>query len=295
MSNGYDEHSLKSTGAKEAVSSSDAAPMGVAVRDKRFTRSGIGWRSPVSEATSLNPGSIGQNPPPIMFGDDYAGGTAARKRGQVDESKLPWETAQEATAPPIKPRVTLPPSGLDEALPPWLKDKDAKEEKESLPPWLKDKSKEKGDEEKESAQPDVRENWMGEDPEEAPECESFPDEEDAREALSTLAQFVDGNTLKAIQNQIVKQYGDPADETSDGESPFPGFMGEAAMSTKDKNKLPDSAFALPEDRAYPINDLAHARNALARVAQFGSAKEKSRVQSAVYRKFPQLKPGSEKK
>lgn len=84
MANGYDTHSLNATGLEEASSSS--VPM-VAVRDKRFTKSGIGFRS--------------QNA--------YPGGTATGKRGQVDESQRAWETAQEATSPQIKPRDTLPP------------------------------------------------------------------------------------------------------------------------------------------------------------------------------------------
>lgn len=69
---------------------------------------------------------------------------------------------------------------------------------------------------------------------------------------------------------------------------------EAEMTTKQRNRLPKTAFAIPEDRAYPINDLAHARNALARVAQFGSPEEQRRVRNAVYRKFPQLNPNKKK-
>ena len=42
-------------------------------------------------------------------------------------------------------------------------------------------------------------------------------------------------------------------------------------------------------RRYPIHDLAHARNALARVAQYGSTYEKATVKAAVYKKYPRLK------
>ena len=38
------------------------------------------------------------------------------------------------------------------------------------------------------------------------------------------------------------------------------------LSTAQRNKLPDSAFALP-GRRYPIPDAAHARNALARAKE----------------------------
>jgi hypothetical protein len=44
-------------------------------------------------------------------------------------------------------------------------------------------------------------------------------------------------------------------------------------------------FALP-GRRYPINDAAHARNALARVSQHGSSNEKKRVRAAVHRHYP---------
>lgn len=69
-----------------------------------------------------------------------------------------------------------------------------------------------------------------------------------------------------------------------------GDMGEAPLTTQQRNRLPRSAFALPDQRAYPINDLSHARNALARVAQFGTPEEKRKVKAAVYKKYPQLNP-----
>lgn len=273
MANGYDTHSLKATGMNEAASTSDAAPM-VAVRDKRFTRSGIGFRSQAKEAaTSMK---------------DYPGGVANRRRGQVDEAKLPWETAQEATSPQIRPRDTLPPSGMKEALPPWLKGKD--EEREALPPWLR--GKEDGDEEKESRHPGMRENDGWDSP--GRECETgFPNEEDARDALSVLSQFVDGGTLKALQNQIAKQYGEPGEGR--GDAPAPGFMGEAAsalaeapMDAKKRDSLDSSDFALP-GRKYPIDSPERARSALARVKQFGSPEDQRKVKAAVQKKYPNMK------
>lgn len=56
-----------------------------------------------------------------------------------------------------------------------------------------------------------------------------------------------------------------------------------------RKKLSKKAFAEPGKRAYPINDLSHARNALARVSQFGSPTEKATVRRAVKRKFPAVK------
>lgn len=60
-----------------------------------------------------------------------------------------------------------------------------------------------------------------------------------------------------------------------------------ALTTKTRKALPTTAFALP-NRRYPIHDKAHARNALARVAQNGSPAEKAKVRAAVKRKFPSI-------
>ena len=39
------------------------------------------------------------------------------------------------------------------------------------------------------------------------------------------------------------------------------------LTTEARDALPDSAFGLPEIRAYPMPDAAHARNAKARAAE----------------------------
>ena len=41
----------------------------------------------------------------------------------------------------------------------------------------------------------------------------------------------------------------------------------AKLSEKQRDKLPEKAFGLPEERKYPMPDKAHARNAKARAAQ----------------------------
>lgn len=60
----------------------------------------------------------------------------------------------------------------------------------------------------------------------------------------------------------------------------------AKLTAKQRNKMPNSTFAVPSRRAYPVNDESHARNALARVSQFGSPAEKSAVKRKVKSKFP---------
>lgn len=61
------------------------------------------------------------------------------------------------------------------------------------------------------------------------------------------------------------------------------------LTTKARKHLKKSSFAEPGKRKYPINNLSHGRNALSRVAQFGSPSEKKQVRAAVYRKYPSLK------
>lgn len=76
------------------------------------------------------------------------------------------------------------------------------------------------------------------------------------------------------------------------------------MSQGKRESLPSKSFAVPERKAkkigvageikgeakgkYPIPDKAHARNALARVSQFGTPAEKTLVQSKVKAKFPDI-------
>ena len=60
------------------------------------------------------------------------------------------------------------------------------------------------------------------------------------------------------------------------------------LTAQGRKHIAEDNFALP-GRRYPIHDLSHARNALARVAQHGSAEEQAAVRSAVYKKYPALK------
>lgn len=62
----------------------------------------------------------------------------------------------------------------------------------------------------------------------------------------------------------------------------------AELTSKARKQLPTSVFAIPSKRAYPIHDEAHARNALSRVAQFGTPAEKAQVRAAVARRYPNM-------
>lgn len=59
----------------------------------------------------------------------------------------------------------------------------------------------------------------------------------------------------------------------------------ARLTAKGRRSIKGANFALP-GRRYPIHDAAHARAALSRVSQYGSASEKAKVRSAVKRKYP---------
>lgn len=65
-------------------------------------------------------------------------------------------------------------------------------------------------------------------------------------------------------------------------------MSKGMSSTKNRKKLDKKSFALPGKRKYPIPDKAHARNALARVAQHGTTDEQKKVKAAVHKRFPSI-------
>lgn len=61
----------------------------------------------------------------------------------------------------------------------------------------------------------------------------------------------------------------------------------AKLTAAARKAIPTKSFAGP-NRSYPIEDKAHARNALSRVSQFGSSALKAKVRAAVHRKFPSI-------
>ena len=82
--------------------------------------------------------------------------------------------------------------------------------------------------------------------------------------------------------------------TRDWTSLAPRHIKEPAMAkltTATRKKIPTNEFALP-GRRYPVEDEAHARNALARVSQDGTPAEKATVRRKVHRLFPGLKQES---
>jgi hypothetical protein len=55
-----------------------------------------------------------------------------------------------------------------------------------------------------------------------------------------------------------------------------------------RSKMKAKSFALPKQRKYPIHDLKHAKNAIARVQQKGSPATKRKVYAAIRRRYPAL-------
>jgi hypothetical protein len=69
----------------------------------------------------------------------------------------------------------------------------------------------------------------------------------------------------------------------------------STLNAAQRNALKTSDFALPKERAFPIHDLAHAKDALSRVAQSGTPDEQTKVTAAVHKRYPELaghKPGA---
>ena len=69
------------------------------------------------------------------------------------------------------------------------------------------------------------------------------------------------------------------------------------LTAHERQAMPSADFALPGKGegpkgagagSYPIPDASHARNALARVAQHGSAAEKATVRAKVHAKYPDI-------
>ena len=59
------------------------------------------------------------------------------------------------------------------------------------------------------------------------------------------------------------------------------------LTAKARKAIPTKDFAGP-DRSYPVEDRNHARNALSRVSQFGTAALKAKVRAKVHAKFPDI-------
>ena len=92
----------------------------------------------------------------------------------------------------------------------------------------------------------------------------------------------EGHPISEAENRAIHAW-----YSEHGESNHGGKKRMGILTTKQRGALPDSAFAIPEERKYPIHDKNHARAALARVAEFGTPEEKQRVAKAIKDRYPE--------
>lgn len=83
--------------------------------------------------------------------------------------------------------------------------------------------------------------------------------------------------------------GEPQHKEQATMSIFDDIVMESELTTTGRKRVKAGNFVFPKDRRYPIHDLAHGRNALARVSAHGTPAEKAKVRAAVYAKYPGLK------
>lgn len=69
----------------------------------------------------------------------------------------------------------------------------------------------------------------------------------------------------------------------------------AKLTSKRRKTLKSSQFAEPGKRKYPVDTRNRAKNALARVSQFGSESEKAAVRKKVSAKYPSIGHKSQKR
>jgi hypothetical protein len=60
----------------------------------------------------------------------------------------------------------------------------------------------------------------------------------------------------------------------------------AKLTTKERKGLPTKVFGLPEKRAYPMEDKAHAKAALSRAAANATPAEDQRIKAKAKRMYP---------
>lgn len=71
---------------------------------------------------------------------------------------------------------------------------------------------------------------------------------------------------------------------------------EAELSTKERNKLDDSQFGIPEDRKYPLTDANHVRSAISYFGKAPQGKKRSlakRIKEAAKKYGVEINPDSE--
>lgn len=139
----------------------------------------------------------------------------------------------------------------------------------------------------------------------AAESAAEEEEEEEEEENESKAEKKKEKALKKIKKAMMGKA--PGDAP---EAPVAKYRS-GNISAHKRESLKSSQFAIPKRTAkrigvedeikgeakgkYPIHDLAHARNALARVSAYGTPAEKKIVREKVYAKYPQLRENSKEK
>ncbi len=99
---------------------------------------------------------------------------------------------------------------------------------------------------------------------------------------SSAQPMREGHPISAAENRAIHAwYGEHGESNHSGRNM-------SKLTYRKREELKDSDFAIPEKRKYPIHNKAHARNALARVAQFGTSEEQLRVRKSVLERYPEI-------
>ena len=99
---------------------------------------------------------------------------------------------------------------------------------------------------------------------------------------SSAQPMREGHPISAAENRAIHAwYGEHGESNHRGKNM-------SKLTYRKREELKDSDFAIPEKRKYPIHNKAHARNALARVAQFGTSEEQLRVRKSVLERYPEI-------
>lgn len=99
--------------------------------------------------------------------------------------------------------------------------------------------------------------------------------------LKAMMDEAQKEELMDADHMVDRLPGEDVDESSE--------IQEKKLTYSQRKALPASDFVFPKTKKYPINDIAHGRNALARVSADGTPSEKKAVKAAVYARYPSLK------
>lgn len=100
-----------------------------------------------------------------------------------------------------------------------------------------------------------------------------------------------GEKCEMTKEDLLKMIQGEPDVMQKVEELMAGHVAKDKLTSEGRKHIAEDNFAIPSERKYPIHDISHARNALARSS---GKPEEEKVKAAVYRKYPSLKPNVQK-